>query len=229
MKKISKRYKVAVDSADLTKDFEIASAISTLAKMPKTKFDETVEISANLGVDARQSDQMVRGTVNLPHGSGKKVIVAVFTNDPEAAKAAGADFAGMDDLIQKVLDGWTGFDVAISTTEGMKDVRKVARVLGPKGLMPNPKSGTVTDDIAKAIKEVKAGRVEFKMDKTANIHIIVGKRSFSEEQLAENIRAAVDVLVKARPETIRGVFIKRMVLSSSMSPSIKLASSVFNK
>lgn len=228
MKKISKRYKAALDSADLSKDFEIAGAVSTLSKMPKAKFDETVEISAHLNVDPRQSDQMVRGTVNLPHGSGKKVVVAVFTNDPDAAKEAGADFAGMEDLIQKVLDGWTGFDVAISTTEAMKDVRKVARVLGPKGLMPNPKSGTVTDDVAKAIKEVKAGRVEFKMDKTANIHVVVGKRSFSEEQLAENIKTAVDVLIKARPEVIRGAFIKRMVVSASMSPSITLANSVYN-
>lgn len=222
-KKLSKRMKSALESADLMKHYPLKEAIDTLSKMPKAKFDETVEISAHLGVDPRQSSQMVRGTVSLPNGSGKTVRVAVFTENPEEALAAGADSAGLKDLIAKVQEGWMDFDVAISTTSGMKDVRKIARVLGPRGLMPNPKSGTVTDDIAAAIQEVKAGRVEYKMDKTANVAVIIGKRSFSEDKLLENATTALDSLKKAKPELFKGGrFIKNASVTATMSPGVKI-------
>jgi large subunit ribosomal protein L1 len=172
---------------------------------------------------------MVRGTVKLPQGSGKTVRVIVFTENPEDALAAGAEEAGLDDLIEKVTGGWTDFDVAISTTSAMKSVRKVARVLGPRGLMPNPKSGTVTDDIPAGIDEVKAGRVEFKMDKTANVAVIVGKRSFTPEQIAENVEAAVKALIDARPEAVKSKYLKSLTLSSTMSPGILVGVTKYNK
>ena len=172
---------------------------------------------------------MVRGTLKLPHGSGKTVRVIVFTENPEEAKAAGADEAGLEDLIEKVSGGWTDFDVALSTTSAMKSARKVARVLGPRGLMPNPKSGTVTDDIPAGINEVKGGRVEFKMDKTANVAIIVGKRSFSTDKVAENADAAIRSLLEAKPKGTTGKFIKSLAISSTMSPSIKVDVTPYNK
>jgi len=221
--KQSKRYRAAVAVADLEKAYSVEEAAGILGKFPVAKFNETVEVYARLAVDPKQSDQMVRGTVSLPNGSGKTIKVIVFTENVDAALAAGADAAGLNDLIDKVNGGWTDFDVAISTVSAMKDVRKVARVLGPRGLMPNPKSGTVTDDIAKAVKEVKAGRVEFKMDKTANVAIIVGKRSFTAEQIAQNAAAALNALVKAKPDALRGMqFIKSLTISSTMSPGVKI-------
>ncbi|MDR2982352.1 MAG: 50S ribosomal protein L1 [Puniceicoccales bacterium] len=221
-KKQSKRYRAAAKQADLEATYTVAQAAELLSKMPASKFNETVEVSANLGVDPKQSDQMVRGTVALPNGSGKNVRVVVFTENAQAALDAGAEFAGLNDIIDKINGGWMDFDVAISTTSAMASVRKVARVLGPRGLMPNPKSGTVSDDIPKTIKEVKAGRVEFKMDKTANVSIIVGKRSFAAADLVTNIEAALSSLVKAQPESFKGKFIKSLTLSSTMSPGIKL-------
>lgn len=222
-KKISKRLVEARKVAKLDAAYSLDEAVATLEKFPKARFDETVEIYAHLGVDPRQSSQSVRGTVSLPNGSGKKVTVAVFTENPEAALAAGAEHAGLDDLIEKVLGGWVDFDVAVSTPAAMKEVRKVARVLGPRGLMPNPKSGTVSDDVATVIAEVKAGRVEFKMDKTANVAVVVGKRSFSKEQLLENAKTAIDVLAKSVPEGFKGgAFIKSLSISATMSPSVKL-------
>src|SRR5947208_3414925 len=185
-KKHSKRYNSAVKAADLTKEYPLAEAVEVLSKFPKAKFDETVELSFRLSVDGASGDQNVRGTTPLPNGSGKKVRVLVFTDNAAAAIAAGADHAGLQDMMLKVNEGWLDFDVAIATTEAMKTVRTIARVLGPKGLMPNPKSGTVTDDIAGGIKAAKAGRVEFKMDKAANIGVGIGKRSFTPEQLLEN-------------------------------------------
>jgi large subunit ribosomal protein L1 len=172
---------------------------------------------------------MVRGTTPLPNGSGKKVRVVVFTDDPAKALAAGADTAGLADVMAKINEGWLDFDVAIATTEAMKQVRTLARVLGPKGLMPNPKSGTVTDDIAAGIKAVKAGRVEFKVDKTANIGVGVGKRSFTADQISENVSAVLDAIGKAKPAAFKGHYIKSVTLSSSMSPGVKLASTEFNK
>ena len=217
----SKRYKKALEMVDGKKSYPIKSAVEVLAKFPKAKFNETLDLAFRLGVDPKQSDQMVRGTVSLPNGSGKKIKVLAFTENPAEALAAGADFAGLADMIAKVNGGWMDFDVAISTTSAMKDVRQVARVLGPKGLMPNPKSGTVSDDLPKTIKEVKAGRVEFKMDKTGNIVIVVGKKSFSVIQLTENAQVALAALVKSQPTGFAGGrFIKSITMSASMSPGV---------
>lgn len=229
-KKHSKRYNGALKVADLAQEYTLKDAVDILAKFPKAKFDETVELSFRLGVDATSGEQNVRGTTPLPNGSGKKVRVIVFTDDSAKALAAGADHAGLQDLMQKINEGWLDFDVAIATTEAMKQVRTLARVLGPKGLMPNPKAGTVTDDIAAGIKAVKAGRVEFKMDKTANIGVGVGKRSFTSTQILENASAVLEAVGKAKPNTFKGgQFIKSVTLSSSMSPSVKVASTEFSK
>jgi len=225
----SKRYRESVKLVDSDKAHTVEEASALLNKLPKAKFDETVELYAHLAVDPRKSDQMVRGTLQLPHGSGKTVRVIVFTENAEEAITAGAEKAGLDDLIEEVSKGWTDFDVAISTTSAMKSVRKVARVLGPRGLMPNPKSGTVTDDVAEGIKLVKAGRVEFKMDKTANIAVVVGKRSFKPEQIAENTEAALTALTEARPKSTSGKFIKSLALSSTMSPGIDIDAAPYNK
>ena len=226
----SKRYDSAVKVADLTKSYPLAEAVEILAKFPKTKFDETVELSFRLGVDATAGEQMVRGTTPLPNGSGKKVRVLVFTDDPAKALAAGADHAGLQDMMAKINEGWLDFDVAIATTEAMKIVRTIARVLGPKGLRPNPKSGTVTDDSPAGIKAVKAGRVEFKMDKACNIGVGVGKRSFTSAQILENALAVIEAVGKAKPATFKGSnYIKTVAISSSMSPGVHVASSEFSK
>ncbi len=226
----SKRYRSAVKVADLTKEYPLAEAVEVLSKFPKTKFDETVELSVRLGVDATAGEQMVRGTTPLPNGSGKKVRVLVFTDDAAKALAAGADHAGLQDMMAKINEGWLDFDVAIATTEAMKTVRTIARVLGPKGLMPNPKSGTVTDDIAAGIKAVKAGRVEFKMDKACNIGVGIGKRSFTAAQIIENATAVIDAVGKAKPATFKGSnYIKTVAISSSMSPGVHVAAVEFSK
>ena len=226
----SKRYNSALKVADLNKDYPLAEAVEVLAKFPKAKFDETVELSFCLGVDATAGEQMVRGTTPLPNGSGKKVRVLVFTDDPAKAIAAGADHAGLQDMMAKINEGWLDFDVAIATTEAMKTVRTIARVLGPKGLMPNPKSGTVTDDIPAGIKAVKAGRVEFKMDKTANVSVGIGKRSFTPAQITENAAAVLEAVGKAKPNTFKGgIYIRSVTLSSSMSPAVKIVSTEFSK
>jgi large subunit ribosomal protein L1 len=223
----SKRYRTARGQSDPLKAYPVAEACKVLSGFPKTKFDETVELALNLGVDLK-ANVSVRGIINLPKGSGKKVRVVVFTAEPDVAKAAGADEAGLADLIAKVEGGWADFDVAVATTAAMKDVRKIARVLGPKGLMPNPKSGTVTDDIAGAVKSIKlGGRVEFKMDKTGNINVIVGKRSFAPEALAENINTTIAEIAKAKPTEIKTRYIKSMSVCSSMSPSVKIEPSVY--
>ncbi len=222
-RKLSKRQEAEQKAVDTTKAYGLTEAVENLSKLPGAKFDETVEVYARLGVDPKQSNQMVRGTVSLPNGSGKKVVVAVFTKDADAAKEAGADHAGLDDLIAKVQEGWLEFDVAVATPDAMKEVRKIARVLGPRGLMPNPKSGTVTEDIAGCINEVKAGRVEYKMDKTANVAVVIGKRSFTQEALVENAKTAIDTLAKSKPEAFKGgAFIKTLTLSSTMSSGVKV-------
>lgn len=222
MKTRSKRYKSAVSKKPSSESYSINSAVDILVNFESAKFDESVEVSISLGVDPKQSSQAVRGTVNLPHGSGKEVKVLVFTETPDEAIAAGADFAGLEDLIKKVKEGWVDFDVALSTTSAMKEVRSVARVLGPRGLMPTPKAGTVTDDLTSAITEVKSGRVEFKMDKTGAMSVLVGKRSFEPVKLIENTEAALEAVNAARPEGFKGKFIKRIHISSTMSPSILL-------
>ena len=228
--KHSKRYRNAVKVADLAQEYPLKDAVDILNKFPKAKFDETVELSFHLGVDATSGEQNVRGTTPLPNGSGKKVRVIVFTDDAPKAIAAGADEAGLQELMAKINGGWLEFDVAIATTEAMKTVRTLARVLGPKGLMPNPKAGTVTDDVAAGIKAVKAGRVEFKMDKTANIGVGVGKRSFTPAQILENAAVVLEAVGKSKPNTFKGSqFIKGVTISSSMSPSVKIASTEFSK
>lgn len=229
MKKKSKRHNKAQEVADLKLEYPLVEAVELLSKMPKTKFDETVVISVHLGVDPKQSDQMVRGTVALPNGSGKKVKVLAFTTNVQEALDAGADEAGLDDILKKINEGWLDFDVAVATTEAMREVRSVARVLGPRGLMPNPKTGTVSDDLPSAIKAVKAGRVEFKMDKTANLAIVVGKRSFASDKLVENCEAAIDALLKLRPEEFKGRFVTSMTLAATMTPGVKLSSKIFAK
>jgi len=230
MPKVSKKLKAAREQYEHAETYSLGKALEIVSNFPKAKFDETVELSIHLGVDPRQSTQMVRGVVNLPKGSGKKVRVIVFTDNPDQAREAGADEAGMDDLMARIQEGWTDFDVAVATPAAMKEVRKVARILGPRGLMPNPKSGTVTDDITGAVQTLKSGgRVEFKMDKTANIGVIVGKRSFSASDLEENIKTVFDALGKARPENLKGHhYIKSAAISGTMTPGVRLESSTFS-
>lgn len=221
----SKRYKKALEQVDAQKVYLLKDAVQVLAKFPKAKFNESVELAFRLGVDPKQSDQMVRGTVPLPHGSGKTVRVVVFAkpgNAADAAKAAGAEFVGYDDLIKKCQDGWSDFDVAVATPEAMGEVRKLGKVLGPRGLMPNPKTGTVTDDTAKAVKEVKAGRVEFKIDKAGNVHVAVGKASFTAQQLAENAHAVIEAVQKAKPSSAKGAYMVSCTLSATMSPPVRV-------
>ncbi|MDR0590297.1 MAG: 50S ribosomal protein L1 [Puniceicoccales bacterium] len=227
MKKRSRRQEKGREVGDLGQCFSIEEAIALLGRMPRARFDETVELSIHLGVDPKQSDQMVRGVVSLPNGSGKRVRVLVFTEKPEEAIMAGADFAGLEDFLEKVQSGWLDFDVAIATPSAMRQVRNVARILGPRGVMPNPKSGTVSEDIAGAVRDIKAGRVEFKMDKTANMAVVVGKRSFMAEKLVENVGAAIDAILRAKPASISGNFIKNISLSGTMTPGIKLGQGIY--
>jgi large subunit ribosomal protein L1 len=221
----SKRYKKALEVVDAKKAYALKDAVGVIAKFPKAKFNETIDLAFRLGVDPKQSDQMVRGTVPLPHGSGKTVKVLVFARNgdaADAARAAGAEFVGFDDMIKKCVEGWTDFDVAIATPEAMSEVRKLGKVLGPRGLMPNPKTGTVTDDTAKAVKEVKAGRVEFKLDKAGNVHVPVGKANFTPAQIAENARAVIEAVAKARPSSVKGVYLESCTLSATMSPPVTI-------
>jgi large subunit ribosomal protein L1 len=221
----SKRYKKALELVDKKKQYPLKSAVEVIAKFPKAKFNETVDLALRLGVDPKQSDQMVRGTVPLPHGSGKTVRVLVFARSgptADAARTAGAEYVGFEDMIKKCQEGWSDFDVAIATPEAMAEVRKLGKVLGPRGLMPNPKTGTVTEDTAKAVKEVKAGRVEFKIDKAANIHVPIGKASFSATQIEENARAVIEAIVKARPHSAKGTYIHTCTLSATMSPPVSV-------
>ena len=228
MKRRSKRYKNSVSGIDPTKDFELQEALEGLKTQSRVKFDESVELSFSLGVDPKQSSLSVRGTVNLPHGSGKDIKVLVFTENPDDALKQGADYAGLEDLITKIKDGWTDFDVAISTTSAMKSVRSIARVLGPRGLMPTPKAGTVTDNLEEAINEIKSGRVDFKMDKTGAMTVLIGKCSFSSEQLLENANSAIKAVSSSRPDGFKGRFVKSAHISSTMNPSLRLNSSIFN-
>jgi large subunit ribosomal protein L1 len=221
----SKRYKKALELVNGKITYPLNSAVEVLAKFPKAKFNETVEVAFKLGVDPKQSDQMVRGTVPLPHGSGKTVKVLVFARNgasADAAKAAGAEYVGFEDMIKKCVEGWTDFDVAIATPEAMVEVRKLGKVLGPRGLMPNPKTGTVTEDTAKAVKEVKAGRVEFKLDKAGNVHVPIGKASFTPVQIAENARVVIEAVAKARPASVKGSYLQSCTISATMSPPVRI-------
>src|SRR5438046_7321315 len=220
----SKRFKKALEVVDAKKTYPLKEAVGVLAKFPKAKFNETIDLAFRLGVDPKQSDQMVRGTVPLPHGSGKTVRVLVFAKGAaaDAAKSAGAEYVGFDDMIKKCVEGWSDFDVAVATPEAMGEVRKLGKVLGPRGLMPNPKTGTVTDGTDRAVKEVKAGRVEFKIDKAGNIHVPVGKASFNQTQLEENARSVIDAVAKARPHSAKGHYFQSCTLSATMSPPVRL-------
>jgi large subunit ribosomal protein L1 len=224
MPKRSKLYKKQLETYDRNREYTLAEALEILNKMPHVKFNETVELSMKLGIDPRQSDQNVRGAVALPKGTGKDVTVAVIAADKaaEEAKEAGADFVGQEDLISKIKDGWLDFDVLIVTPAAMPQVRPLGRVLGPRGLMPNPKTGTVTDNVADAVKMAKAGRVEFRADKGACVHVPIGKLSFPASDLTENLEAVVRAIVRAKPATAKGTYVQTCALSSTMSPGIKL-------
>lgn len=221
---ITKRNKEIVKLTEKGKSYSLAEAVTILKAGPKTKFDQSVELQFKLGVDLTASDQVVRGTAVLPHGQGKKLTVIVFSKDEngKAAKEAGADIVGGDELIEKVLGGWMDFDVAISTPSMMKDVGKLGKVLGPRGLMPSPKAGTVTDNPAKAVKEIKGGRIEFKMDKFGNVNTLIGKLSFADAALVQNANVLIESLIKAKPKTVKGTFVRSGYLSCTMGPGVKL-------
>jgi large subunit ribosomal protein L1 len=220
-----KKFKAAAAKVDRAKQYPLDDAIALVKETSPTKFDATVELVANLGVDPRHADQQVRGTVSLPHGTGKKVRVVVFADGDHVkpAQDAGADFVGLDDLIEKITkEGWTGFDVAIATPNVMREVGKLGKILGPRGLMPNPKTGTVTPNVAQAVADFKAGRIEYRVDKGGVIHTPVGKVSFSAQNLHENIKAVVDALNRARPSVAKGTYLKSVFLSSTMGPGIRV-------
>lgn len=221
---LSKRMKAAQGLLEPRKIYLLEEAVAVLKKAPKPKFDESVDVAVKLDVDPKQSDQAVRGTVVLPHGTGKTRRVVVFAKGDaaKAAEAAGAMEVGGDELIAKVNGGWIDFDVAVATPDMMKDMAKLGKVLGPRGLMPSPKAGTVTMDVAKAIKEIKGGKVEFKMDKQGDIHLSVGKSSFSPEQLVENTRAFAEALWKVRPAAAKGQYVRALYISSTMGPGIRV-------
>ena len=222
MKKLPKRYKKLISSYKIAETFNFDDAIKIVKKNATAKFDEAFEIAMNLGVDPRKADQLVRGTVALPHGTGKKVTVLVMAKSPKDQEAldAGAEYAGLEEYVEKIKAGWTDIDVIIATPDVMGEVGKLGRILGPRGLMPNPKSGTVTFDIAKAVQEVKAGKIEYRVDKTGNIHASIGKCSFDERQLAENLAIFYQSVVKAKPTTAKGKYIKSVHFCSTMGPSV---------
>ena len=219
-----KKYIDSVKLIDSTKQYDPDELVALVKQTAKAKFDETIEVSLRLGVDPRHADQQVRGTVVLPNGTGKTVSVLVIAKGEKAneAAAAGADFVGAEDMIAKIQGGWFGFDVCIATPDMMGLVGRLGRVLGPKGLMPNPKSGTVSMDVTKAVHDIKAGKVEYRVDKTAIIHCPIGKASFTEQQLGENLRTLMDAVIKAKPATAKGTYIRSAVVSSTMGPGIKL-------
>jgi large subunit ribosomal protein L1 len=220
-----KKYISVAERVSKDIDYSVEDAVAFLKDNPTAKFDETFELAFRMGVDPTKSDQAIRSTVALPHGTGKDVRVIVFaTGDAaEAARDAGAAEVGFEDLIKRVQDGWTDFDAAVATPETMKEVRKVARVLGPRGLMPNPKTGTVTDDTAAAVNQLKAGRVEFRMDRNGNIAVPFGKRSFEKTALLENAKAIVEAINHAKPASAKGTYIKRCTISSTMGPGLRVA------
>ena len=224
MPKHGKKYVEASKLIDRAAQYEVSEAIELAKKTATAKFDETVEVAFRLGVDPRQSDQQIRGAVVLPHGTGKSQTVLVFAKGEKAKEAeeAGADFVGAEDMVAKIQGGWFGFDVAVATPDMMGVVGKIGRLLGPKGLMPNPKTGTVTMDVARAIGEVKAGKIEYRVDKTGIIHAPIGKASFEATQLEENFKTLVDVLIKAKPANQKGQYIKSVTVSTTMGPGVKI-------
>jgi len=226
MPKRGKRYQDAAKQIDRTKIYDPLEAIELLKSLGKAKFDETVEVAVKLNVDPRHADQQVRGAMVLPHGTGKTRSVLVFAKGDKAkeAEAAGADFVGAEDMVEKIQkEGWLGFEVAIATPDMMGTVGKLGRVLGPRGLMPNPKTGTVTFDVTQAVQEVKAGKIEYRVDKAGNIHAPIGKASFDIEKLAENLKALVEQLIRVKPTATKGQYIKGVTLTTTMGPGVKVS------
>jgi large subunit ribosomal protein L1 len=220
----SKSYRTAVETIDQDAVYSPLEAIRLAKTGSRKKFDETVEVAMRLGVDPRKADQMVRGTVNLPHGTGKTARVLVFANAAKAeeARAAGADFVGGDDMIERVTGGWLDFDAAVATPDMMGKVGRLGKVLGPRGLMPNPKTGTVTMDVAKAVSDIKGGKIEFRVDRHANLHFIIGKASFGERQLVENYASALEEVLRLKPASSKGRYIRKTTLSTTMGPGIQV-------
>jgi large subunit ribosomal protein L1 len=228
--KRGKNYKSAADKIDRLKHYELREAVPLIKSLVTAKFDETIELSANLGVDPRHADQQVRGTVVLPHGTGKsiKVLVLARGDKEKEASEAGADYVGADEFIPKLREGWLEADTIIATPDLMGEVGKLGKILGPKGMMPNPKSGTVTFDVAKAVKDAKAGKIEYRVDKGSNIHVPVGKMSFDEKALSENIAALLTELIRAKPSASKGKYLKSLSISPTMGPSIRLDAQIIS-
>jgi large subunit ribosomal protein L1 len=230
MVKRGKKYRKVTENLDSEKTFGMNDALEFLKQNSFARFDETAEMAFRLGVDPSKSDQSVRGSISLPHGTGKNIRVIVFASgeQAEAAKEAGADEVGFQELVDKVKDGWVDFDIAVATAEAMAEVRKLGKVLGPRGLMPNPRNGTVTEDTATAVKQFKAGRVEFKMDKSGNVNVPFGKLSFDLEQLAENGQAVISAVMAAKPQSVKGIYVKKCSVSSTMGPGLALENRELN-
>ena len=225
----TKRTKAILEKVDKTKDYSIIDAIKILKENSKVKYTESLDCAIRLGVDPKHADQMVRGTVALPHGTGKKVRVLVITKAAEKAKEAldaGADFAGFDEYLEKIKGGWTDVDVIIAAPDTMADLGKLGKILGPKGLMPNPKSGTVTPEVAKAVKEVKAGKIEFRVEKAGIVHTSLGKLDFEAEKLADNVQAFINTIIKLKPSSSKGQYVKSLYLSSTMGPGLRISKDV---
>lgn len=222
--KRSKRYKTSSTKIDRDKSYEIQEGVKLLKEAATSKFDESVDMAIRLGVDPKKADQMVRGTVSLPHGTGKSVKVLVLCKSPKdkEAKEAGADMVGLEEYIKKIEEGWAEVDAIVATPDVMKDVGKLGRYLGRKGLMPNPKAGTVTNDVAGAVKQLKAGRIEFRVDRYGNVHATIGKASFAEDSLVDNIKALMDQIQRLKPSTAKGQYVQNVTLSSTMGPGIRL-------
>lgn len=222
---ITKRKKEYQSKVDKNKEYTIQEAVALLKDASKVKFTESLDCAMRLGVDPRQADQMLRGTVSLPHGTGKSVSVLVITKGAKAQEAldAGADFAGFEEHLEKIKGGWTDVDVVIATPDSMSELGKLGKILGPKGLMPNPKSGTVTQDVAQAVKEVKAGKIEFRVDKTGIVHSSVGKLNFENDKLVDNAKAFINTIIKMKPASAKGQYVKSLYLSSTMGPGLKIS------
>ena len=226
--KLTKKQKETAKKIDVTKEYDIKDAVAKLKLASKAKFDESVDIAVKLGVDPKHADQVVRGTVSLPHGTGKSVRVLVIAKPEkhDEAREAGADHVGFEDYIKKIQEGWTDIDVIIAAPDTMSELGKIGKVLGPRGLMPNPKSGTVTPNVGQAVKEVKAGKIDFRVDKSGIVHSIVGKLSFDEEKLKDNILAFINTIIKLKPSAAKGTYVKSMTISTTMGPGIKLDKSI---
>jgi large subunit ribosomal protein L1 len=222
--KLTKKQKDIKKNVELNKDYKISEAVALVKKFAKAKFDESVDIAVNLGVDPKHADQVVRGTVSLPHGTGKTVKVLVIAKPEKQQEAidAGADHVGFEDYLKKIQEGWTDIDVIIAAPDTMSELGKLGKVLGPRGLMPNPKSGTVTPNLGQAVKEIKAGKIDFRVDKNGTVHSAIGKASFSEQMLLENLSAFINMIIKLKPAAAKGTYIKGLTVSSTMGPGIKL-------